>query len=152
MVRTLAAFLSLLALLPWVHAHGEADAPAKYRIEATVWSGGELRGRPELILTPGTPGRFEIHGPESSWRVAVDVEPPTPGENADPDALWFRVGIEQRIDGEWVFLTDTMLGTPLGRPGRISVVEDAEGESEAEPEPEDAALYLELTAEAVHSR
>jgi hypothetical protein len=149
-MKAIAPLLLLVALLPWSHAHGETDAPAKYRIEATVWSGGELRGRPELILEPGTPGRFEIHGPNSSWRIGVDVEPPSPGENADPDALWLRVGIEQRVDDEWVFLTDTMLGTPLGRPGRISVVEDSEGEAQAEPE--DAALYLELTAEAVHAR
>lgn len=149
-MRGFAAVLLFVGCMAGEHVLAEAVDPAKYRIEATVWSGGELRGRPELILTPGTPGRFEIHGPDSSWRIGVDVEPPSPTENADPDALWLRVGIEQRIDGEWEFLTDTMLGTPLGRPGRISVVEDSEGEAAARPE--DAALYLELTAEAVHSR
>lgn len=144
-----AASLLILCFMVVGHALAETVAPTEYRVEAEVWSGGELRGRPELVLTPGTPGRFEIHGPDSSWRIGVDVEAPSPSEKADPDALWLKVGIEQRVDGEWVFLTDTMLGTPLGRPGRISVVEGSEGEAEARPE--DAALYLELTAEAVQS-
>lgn len=117
------------------------DAP-RYRIESAVWCSGELRGEPELLLSPGVPGTFEIHSPDSSWRLSVEVETPTENEGAASESLWFKVGIEQRVDGEWEFLTDTMLGTPMGKPGIVTVVDN--GEQDAGPET--APLYVELTA------
>lgn len=116
----------------------------RYRVESAVWCSGELRGEPELLLQPGVPGVFEIHGPDSSWRLSVEVEPPGAAEGA-PDALWFKVGIEQQVEGRWEFLTDTMLGTPLGKPAVITVVEEGEQESG----PETAPLYVEMIASRV---
>lgn len=138
------AFLVLPALAIAQAGSGEAAAEPRYRVESAVWCSGELRGEPELLLEPGVPGVFEIHSPDSSWRLSVEVEPPAAAEGA-PDALWFKVGIEQQIDGRWEFLTDTMLGTPLGRPGVITVVEDGEQDSG----PETAPLYVEMTASRI---
>ena len=143
-------FLStiLLVALPILTAAQPAPVETaeetRYRVESAVWCSGELRGEPELVLEPGVPGVFEIHGPDSSWRLSVEVEPPAAAEGA-PDALWFKVGIEQQVDGRWEFLTDTMLGTPLGKPGIITVVEHGEQDSG----PETAPLYVEITASRI---
>lgn len=127
-----------------------AGDPIRYRVETAVWSEGQLRGEPELELEAGKAGRFVVRSPESGWRIGVEVEPPAEHEQADPEALWLKVGIEQWIDGEWVFLTDTMLGTPAGEPGRISVVEDDPGGETVGAE--DARLYIELTARPLPER
>ena len=119
----------------------DGDEAPRYRIESAVWCFGELRGRPELQLSPGVPGTFEIDGPDSSWRLSVEVETPAQSEGAAPDSLWFKVGIEQMVDGQWEFLTDTMLGTPVGKPGIVTVVDD-----EPDSGPKSAPLYVELTA------
>lgn len=141
----IAAFLMAFPLLaPGQDASGDVAEQTRYRVESAVWCSGELRGEPELVLAPGVPGVFEIHSPDSSWRLSVEVEPPAVGEGA-PDALWLKVGIEQQVDGRWEFLTDTMLGTPLGTPGIITVVEDGEQDSG----PETAPLYIEMTASRV---
>lgn len=125
-------------------APAESIDGTRYRVESEVWCSGEMRGEPELVLEAGVPGVFEIHSPDSSWRLSVEVEPPGAAEGA-PDALWFKVGIEQQVDGRWEFLTDTMLGTPLGKPGIITVVEDGAQDSS----PETAPLYVELTASRI---
>ncbi|MBS3743411.1 MAG: hypothetical protein KGY48_03555 [Wenzhouxiangellaceae bacterium] len=123
----------------------DGDATPRYKVDSAVWCSGELRGEPELLLSPGVPGTFEIDGSESSWRLSVEVETPGRAEGAEPDSLWFKVGIEQMVDGQWEFLTDTMLGTPLGKPGIVTVV----GDDGAESGPESAPLYVELTAQRV---
>ncbi|HKL49674.1 MAG TPA: hypothetical protein VJ908_00790 [Wenzhouxiangellaceae bacterium] len=145
MKSVLAAILIALPLLA-VGQPAPADGleETRYRVESAVWCSGELRGEPELVLQPGVPGVFEIHSPDSSWRLSVEVEPPAASEGA-PDALWFKVGIEQQVDGRWEFLTDTMLGTPLGKPGIITVVEEGEQDSG----PETAPLYVEMTASRI---
>ena len=141
----IAAFLIAVPLLaPAQLAPAAAVEESLYRVESAVWCSGELRGEPELVLRPGVPGVFEIHSPDSSWRLSVEVEPPGASEGA-PDALWFKVGIEQQVDGQWQFLTDTMLGTPLGRPGVITVVEEGDHGSG----PETAPLYVEMTASRI---
>ncbi|HMB38551.1 MAG TPA: hypothetical protein VKO85_05695 [Wenzhouxiangellaceae bacterium] len=143
----LIAFLSLFVPLLGVAQADPVDgeqAP-RYAVESAVWCSGELRGEPELVLSPGVPGTFEIHGPESSWRLSVEVEPPAESEGAIVESLWFKVGIEQRVDGRWEFLTDTMLGTPLGEPAIITVVEEGEQDSG----PETAPLYVEMTAKRI---
>ena len=140
-----AILLMALPMLAAAQATANDDADqSRYRVESSVWCAGELRGEPELELAPGVPGVFEIHNPDSSWRLSVEIEPPAAAEGA-PDALWFKVGIEQQVDGGWVFLTDTMLGTPLGKPGVITVVEP--GEQDASPR--SAPLYVELTASRI---
>ena len=121
----------------------DGDEAPRYKIESAVWCSGELRGRPELLLSPGVPGTFEIDGPESDWRLSVEVETPGQAEGAAPDSLWFKVGIEQLVDGQWEFLTDTMLGTPVGKPGIVTVV----GNDDSEAGPKSAPLYVELTAQ-----
>jgi len=141
----IAAFLIAVPLLaPAQLAPAATVEESLYRVESAVWCSGELRGEPELVLRPGVPGVFEIHSPDSSWRLSVEVEPPGASEGA-PDALWFKVGIEQQVDGQWQFLTDTMLGTPLGRPGVITVVEEGDQGSG----PETAPLYVEMTASRI---
>jgi len=143
----IAAFLIAVPLLaPAQLAPAATVEESLYRVESAVWCSGELRGEPELVLRPGVPGVFEIHSPDSSWRLSVEVEPPGASEGA-PDALWFKVGIEQQVDGQWQFLTDTMLGTPLGRPGVITVVEEGDQGSG----PETAPLYVEMTASRIDS-
>jgi hypothetical protein len=141
----------LLLAATWASAQDAGSSePGRYRIETAVWSEGQLRGEPELELAAGKAGRFVVRGPESAWRIGVEVEPPEAHEQADPGALWLKVGIEQWIDGEWVFLTDTMLGTPAGEPGRISVVEDdAGGEAVGA---EDARLFVVLVARPLSER
>lgn len=136
----------LLLFLPLIStAQVETVDSPRYRVESAVWCSGEFRGDPELLLNPGLPGVFEIHSPDSSWRFSVEVEPPAVSEGAAPDSLWIKVGIEQEIDGQWEFLTDTMLGTPIGTPGIITVVEDGAPESG----PKNAPLYVEMTVERV---
>ena len=143
----IAAFLIAVPLLASAQvAPAGTVGESLYRVESAVWCSGELRGEPELVLRPGVPGVFEIHSPDSSWRLSVEVEPPGASEGA-PDALWFKVGIEQQVDGQWQFLTDTMLGTPLGRPGVITVVEEGDQGSG----PETAPLYVEMTASRIDS-
>lgn len=119
------------------------EAP-RYRIESAIWCSGELHGQPELLLSPGVPGTFEIDGPEpeSSWRLSLEVEPPGEAEGASPDSVWFEVGIEQMVDGQWEFITNTMLGTPMGKPGSVVVVEH----DDPDVDPKSAPLYVELTA------
>ena len=122
------------------------EAPL-YQIESAVWCSGELRGQPELLLSPGVPGTFEIDGPDSSWRLSVEVETPAETEGAAPDSLWFKVAIEQMVDGQWEFLTDTMLGTPMGKSGIVTVVDGEDPDAG----PEAAPLYVELTAQRPES-
>ncbi|MDT8450900.1 MAG: hypothetical protein RQ847_12095 [Wenzhouxiangellaceae bacterium] len=137
---------SLILALVAAGASGASEpAETKYRVESAVWCSGSLRGEPELVLVPGTPGQFEINGADSRWRLNVEVEPSTEYEGAAPGAVWLKVGIEQYVDGQWQFITDTMLGTPLGQPGRITVVEQGQAESD----PDTAPLYVEMTATAV---
>jgi len=143
----LIALLSLLIPLLGVAQADPVDreqAP-RYAIESAVWCSGELRGEPELVLSPGVPDTFEIHSPDSSWRLSVEVDPPGESEGAIAESLWFKVGIEQRVDGRWEFLTDTMLGTPLGEPAIITVVEQGAQESG----PETAPLYVEMIASRI---
>ncbi|MGB0514617.1 MAG: hypothetical protein ACPGJE_07230, partial [Wenzhouxiangellaceae bacterium] len=79
------------------------------------------------------------------WRLTVEVESPAEGEGAEADSVWLKVDIEQWLEGEWEFLTDTMIGTPLGRPGKITVM----GASDDESTPERAPLYVEMVASRI---
>ncbi|HKL53217.1 MAG TPA: hypothetical protein VJ902_04610 [Wenzhouxiangellaceae bacterium] len=145
-MRLIAVLTLLMPLLCVGQAEPVDGEPApRYAIESAVWCSGQLRGEPELLLRPGIPGTFEIHSPDSSWRLSVEVDTPDESEGAIAESLWLKVGIEQRIDGRWEFLTDTMLGTPLGKPGIISVVEQGEHDSSRDTAP----LYVEMTAQRI---
>lgn len=137
-VLALVAALVLAAAMPLAAA---TDAP-RYRIEASVRCGGELRAQPRLILAAGEPESFEVEADDRRWRLSVEVEEPSATEGANPDALWLRVGIEEWIEGEWDPLTDTMIGTPLGRPGRVSVADPGEEDLPSS----EVSLYVELVA------
>lgn len=122
----------------------ENDLP-RFHVESAVWCSGELRGQPELLLEPGRSGQFEIDAPDSRWRLSVEVESPSENEGAGPDAVWLKIDIEEFVNGHWEFITDTMLGVPLGQPGRITVVDQAEAGSD----PDQVPLYVEITTTAV---
>ncbi|MDT8438220.1 MAG: hypothetical protein RQ729_04330 [Wenzhouxiangellaceae bacterium] len=132
-------------LLPLAAAAAENPSPLLYEIETAVWCSGDLRGQPRLQLAPGAADSFVINANDVRWRLQVEVEETSAAESPDADTVWLKVGIEQEIDGEWEFITDTMLGAPLGETGRITVV----GESEAEETPDRAPLYVELMTKRV---
>jgi len=135
--------LALLAAAPL--AAEEASSDNTYRIESAVWCEGELRGQPRLTLSPGARDSFEVSARDSRWRLTVEVEPPAEAEGAAPESLWLKVDIEQWLDGEWEFLTDTIIGTPLGRPGKITVM----GASDEDSTPDRAPLYVEMVASRI---
>ena len=143
LIAVLTLFVPLLCVAQ--SAPVDSEPAPRYAIESAVWCAGQLRGEPELVLSPGIPGTFEIHGPDSSWRLSVEIDTPAEGEGAIAESLWFKVGIEQRVDGHWEFLTDTMLGTPLGKPGIITVVEQGAQDAGRETAP----LYVEMTAQRI---
>jgi len=138
-------FVVLAALFALTSPLSAAEAGALYRVESAVWCSGDLRGQPRLDLSPGASESFEIDAGDERWRLRVEVEPPSEHEGAAPGSVWLKVDIEQWVDGGWQFLTDTMIGTPLGEPGRITVV----GESEAESTPELAPLYVEMVTSRI---
>lgn len=119
-----------------------ADDASRYELRMQVWCAGELRGEPTLVLAPGRPEAAIAEGGGNRWRLRVEVEETTPAELTDPDSVWLKVSIEQEVDGEWSFITDTMLGTRLGEIGRITVL-GAEDNEDSVP---NAPLYVELTA------
>lgn len=140
MIRSAATKLMVLLVLLYATPVG-AD---EFEIEAKVWIDGELRGSPMVIVEEGKEATIEMDQGDSGWRMSLLVEPPMAHEEASRDAIWIRVGLSERIDGEWVFLTDTMLGARFGQPAHISVVGDAE---DGEPVPrEQARLLVEMIA------
>jgi hypothetical protein len=134
--------ISIVCLLLCASAAMADPAPERFRIESTVWCSGELRAQPRLNLVAGETGEFEIDGDGTRWRLRVELEPTSVAEGPDPDSVWLKVGIEEQVDGEWEFLTDTMVGTPLGEPGRVSV----SGPGEEDLPSSAASLYVELVA------
>ena len=120
----------LVALLTApLSAAEQAAGASKYRIESAVWCEGELRGQPRLTLVPGARDSFEISARDNRWRLTVEVEPPAEAEGAEPDSLWLKVDI----------------GTPLGRPGKITVM----GETDEDSTPDRAPLYVEMVASRI---
>ncbi|PKL95113.1 MAG: hypothetical protein CVV18_06715 [Gammaproteobacteria bacterium HGW-Gammaproteobacteria-8] len=132
-----------IACLILIAATAVAEEPQqRFRIESAVWCSGELRGQPRLDLAIGETGKFEIDAVDSRWRLQVEIEPPAATEGAQPDSIWLKVGIEEQVDGEWEFLTDTMIGQPLGQSGRITV----SGTDDDQSQPGTAPLYVEMIA------
>lgn len=143
MTRLLATRLLAIVCIALAATAAIAEqAQDRFRIESAVWCSGELRGQPRLDLAAGETGEFEIDGAGTRWRLTVELEPTSVAEGPDPDSVWLKVGIEEQVDGEWEFLTDTMIGQPLGQPGRITV----SGAGEDEAEPGTAPLYVEMVA------
>lgn len=140
--RILLAGLLACSMLP---AHAVDKLLNKYRIDTAVWCSGELCGQPVLELAPGEVKTFTINADDSRWRLSVEVEPTSETEGALGQAVWLRIDIEQEVDGEWDFITDTIIGTPLGQAGRVTVV----GHEQDEFSPRLAPLFVELVTSRV---
>lgn len=132
------AMLLSLILLPLA-----ADAAEPYQISARVWIDGELRGTPTLMVPSEETATIEVGNGAGAWRMSIRVEHPREHEAADPGGIWMTVGLDQKVGEDWEHLTETLIGTPLGEPGRISVVAP---DAPAEATPEQAQLYVELVA------
>lgn len=118
---------------------------ADYQVQARVWINGELRGTPEVVVERGSEATIEMDQGRTAWRMNILVESPGSEEGATDDAIWIKVGISERVDGEWAFLTDSMLGVPAGKTGTFSVVDH--GVETATPD--NARLYVEISATPV---
>lgn len=136
-MRTLLAACLLIA--------SAAASAESYLVEAKVWIDGDLRGEPSVLVESGTEATIEMDQAGSGWRMNVLVEPPTVSEGAASDAVWLRIDISEQVDGEWEFLTDSMLGLRAGQTGSFSVV----GTDTETATPENARLYVELSAAPV---
>ena len=136
--------LRLIGSLALLLSAGLASA-TDYVVESSVWIDGELRGTPSVVVEADKEATIEMAQGETGWRMTLLVEPPMEHEGAARDAIWIRVGISERIDGEWEFLTDSMLGVRTGSTGSFSVVDP--GVDAATPE--SARLYVELNARPV---
>jgi hypothetical protein len=132
-------FAVLLALLLPL----SVTAAQRYEISARVWIDGELRGTPTLMVEPEKTANIEVSGHSVDWRMSVLVEAPGPSEAADPGGIWMAVGLDRKVDGSWEHLTETLIGTPLGEPGRISVTGSG---AAADAAPEQAQLHVEFIA------
>jgi hypothetical protein len=134
-LRCLVVLLAALAPLA-------ASAAEGYEISARVWIEGELRGTPTITVLEDSEARIAVGG-EDGWRLSVRVEAPLADEGADPDGLWMTVGLDRKVPEGWQHLTETLIGTPLGKPGRISVVAP---DAPADADPKQAQLHVELVA------
>jgi hypothetical protein len=131
------------ALLGVLLAPVAAGAVERYEVSARVWIDGEQRGTPVLVVEQGKQARIEVAGDDDGWRMSVLVEAPQAHEGADPGGVWMSVGLDRKGPDGWQHLTDTLIGTPLGKPGRISVVAP---DAPDDAGPEHADLYVELVA------
>lgn len=139
------ALATLLLLAVGACALAETEVGPQYSVKTKVWMDGELRGTPELVVQAESDAMIENRSGDDAWRMHVLIEAPDESENAMDGAIWIKLGIEQEADGEWEFLTDTMLGLPPGQTGSISVVD--EGVEIATPE--NANLFVEVTVQPV---
>ncbi len=133
--------MMLLGSLAALLAAGFASA-TDYVVESSVWIDGELRGTPTVVVESDKEATIEMAQGDTGWRMTLLVEAPMDHEGAAPDAIWIRVGISERIDGDWEFLTDSMLGVRTGATGSFSVVDP--GIDAATPET--SRLFVELNA------
>lgn len=139
------AMAALLLLAVSVCALAETAVGPQYSVKTKVWMNGDLRGTPELVVQAESDAMIENRSGDDAWRMHVLVEAPHESENAMDGAIWIKLGIEQEVDGEWEFLTDTLLGLPPGQTGSISVV----GEHVEIATPENANLFVEVTVQPV---
>lgn len=115
----------------------QADEP-RYLIEMELWLHGEQAGTPTMIVEAGEPANIEVGGDDHAWRIEVEVERPAASEAAPEGAIWLHVAVQEKSEGEWDHLADSILGVPEGELATLSVVE---GEV-AEPGPANSLVYL----------
>ena len=127
----LTAALALAAIQP-------AAAEQRFLVEGELWIDGVERGTPSLLVPANSPASIEVGEDQQGWRLEVEVEPVNDGY-APADTLWVHVAVEQRVDGDWERLADTMLGVPEGETATFSIVD-----REDPATPEAAKVFLRL--------
>ncbi|NBB93170.1 MAG: hypothetical protein GVY32_08385 [Gammaproteobacteria bacterium] len=107
-----------------------AQAAERYMIEMALWIEGSKRGEPMLIVEPGEPAEISSTDPEgeNGWRIELEVEPPAPIDGGAGGAIWLHLSIHRLVDGNWQYLTHSMLGVPEGESNTLSVA-SGDGES-----------------------
>lgn len=134
MARSILCALGLLAL------SSGALAEERFLVEMELWLNGEKHGTPMVIVPAGEEASVSqvSKDGETGWRIELEVEEPAAYEQAPGNALWLHFGIQEKIEGEWEHLADTMMGVPEGRTATMSVVEGEVGEAT----PDNSIVYL----------
>lgn len=119
-----------------------AAEDASYMVDMKLWIEGELRGEPLVVARSAEPASVRIGGEQgkAGWRVEVLVEPRIAAEQGRAGAIWLNVSVFEQRDGEWNYLTDSLLGLPEGKTGSMSMTRTGD-----QPEkPQDSRVYLEV--------
>ena len=124
-----------------------AASAVDYRVDARVWIDGTLRGEPSVVVESASEATIEMVQGDTGWRMTVLVEPPMEHEGAGVDAIWIRVGISELVDGEWEYLTDSMLGVQAGSTASFSVVDPGVETATTD----NARLFVELSASPIEA-
>lgn len=116
----------------------------QYMVEMELWTEGQQRGTPIVVVAPGEQASVELgdDSGEGGWKIDVLLDPPAAAEGAPVGAIWLNLTVHELRDGEWEPLADSLLGVPEGRSASMSVVEA--GVEQATPE--NSVVYL--TAQA----
>lgn len=115
-----------------------AAAESSFLVEGELWLDGVQRGTPTLQVRPNSPASIEVGDEEQAWRLEVEVEP-VDDTYAPADTLWIHVAVDQKVDGDWQRMADSMLGVPEGEPAIFSIVDD-----DAAATRETATVYLQI--------
>lgn len=111
-----------------------ADKADRYMVEMELWIEGEQRGTPMLVVEPGEPATVEVSDSsgEGGWKIDLLVDPPIASEGAPVGSVWLNLAVQERRDGEWELLTDSLLGLREGRAGTMTLVESGVDEATRE--------------------
>ncbi|WP_147306651.1 MULTISPECIES: hypothetical protein [unclassified Wenzhouxiangella] len=103
-------------------------------VEMELWIEGEQRGTPMLVVEPGEPATVEVSDAtgESGWKIELLVDPPIASEGAPVGSIWLNLAVQERREGEWELLTDSLLGVREGRTGTMTLVESGVDEATRE--------------------
>lgn len=130
---------SILGLLALTAAGTEPEA--RYMIEMQLWIDGEQIGEPMVVVEPGEPATVSDGGADDAgpgWRIEVEVQAPESGAGLPGRAIWLDVRVEERRDGEWLELTDSILGVPEGEFSELSIAP----RSVSDPRPGTSSLFF----------
>lgn len=116
------------------------DAP--YVVDMKLWIEGELRGEPLVVVRPAELASVQVGGEQGAagWRIEVLVEPQIAAEQGRAGSIWLNVSVLEQRDGEWNYLTDSLLGLPEGETGSMSMNQTGDQPEE----PQDSRVYLEV--------
>lgn len=141
---------TIALLLPAFLAVGVSAAQdRKYMVEMELWTDGEQRATPMLVVEPNKLASFEIGGADGQggWKIELRVEPTAESEGAPVGSIWLDLTVYERQDGKLEQIANSLLGMPEGQAGTMSVV-DAGIEQATQ---ENSRVYLTATASALHS-